>query len=272
MNNGHLFKISGLSKTFTKGVLGLGKKRIYALKNLNLHIKEGEILGIIGRSGAGKSTLAKILAGVLSFEEGTITYENRAINSLGRHGKKKYWQKVQYLFQDVYGALTPHKTVKDTILEPIKNFKIVPEREYAKRLEELITKVKLGDEHLLRLPRNLSGGERQRVNIARCLAVNPKVLIADEPVAHLDLINQFSILSIFASLNKKSGITIILITHDLRIIASLCNRVVVIEKGEIVDVRETKSLISAQLTPVENKLLESTKKLGLLKTEFISTS
>lgn len=263
MNEQYLIRISELSKSFRKGIWGKRGESIHALRDVNLHVRDGEILGIVGRSGAGKSTFAKILGGLLPFDKGILTYKNSPIDILIKHSRKGYWRQVQYLLQDVYGSLTPHKTVRDLLLEPIKNYKIVSEKEYESQLQELILLVNLESEHLSRLPNQLSGGERQRVNIARCLAVNPNVLIADEPVAHLDLPNQFAILSIFAGLNQKKGLTIIFISHDLRIVASLCTRVAVLEKGEIIEIGEAKSIIYNPSSSIGRKLADSIKILGL---------
>lgn len=224
-----MIQISGVNKYYGK---------IKVLNNINIHINKGEIFGIIGHSGAGKSTLLRCINRLETYEEGSITVENREVKKLNEKNLRLLRKDLGMIFQ--HFSLLERKTVFENVALPLECFKY-PKDEINKRVDELLTLVGIHDKKNMK-PRNLSGGQKQRVAIARALALNPKVLLCDEATSALDPNTTKSILSLLQDINKKLNITIIMVTHQMEVIKQICSRVAIMEYGEVLEIGDTEEL------------------------------
>lgn len=196
------------------------RKRIEVLKGISFSIGEGEIVGLVGESGCGKSTLAKVILGLIKPDSGEVIHRS---------------MHPQMIFQDPYSSLNPSKTVDFILEEPLKNLTDLSKEERLKKAKERLIQAGLDDKYLNRKPSELSGGQRQRVCIAESLMMDPKLLIADEPVSALDVTIQSQILKLLEDLQENLGLSILFISHDLRVVYQLCDRVIVLKDGRIAE-------------------------------------
>lgn len=217
-----LLKVNNLSLSFDKQEGSLFKKRekIKILNNLNFSINRGEIVGLVGESGCGKSTLAKAIVNIYPHFEGEIVSSANC---------------TQMIFQDPFGSLNPAKKVGWILEEPLRNRTDLKHPERQKKVEEVLTMVGLSLKYMNRYPKELSGGQRQRVAIAESLMLNPELLVADEPVSALDVTIQKQIVELLLQLQKELNLSILFISHDLRVVYQICNRVMIMKKGCIVE-------------------------------------
>lgn len=205
----------------------------HALQDVNLQIKAGEHLGIIGESGSGKTTLANILLGLLAPTEGEVLFRGEPVPAGRTRKARDFRRQVQVVLQDPFSSLSPRMSIGKIIAEPVRALR--PEWNERQRVEELLTAVDLPVEFATRLPRELSGGQRQRVAIARALSVRPKLVIADEPVSALDVSVRAQVLDLLRRLAAEEDLTITVVSHDLGIIDGLCTETAVMTKGRIVE-------------------------------------
>ena len=208
------------------------------LNDVNMEINEGEIFGIIGHSGAGKSTLLRCINGLEDYQEGSVFVDNKEVKSLNGLSLRLLRKDLGMIFQ--HFSLLERKTVFDNVALPLECFKY-SRKEIENRVVELLDLVGLSDKRNFK-PRNLSGGQKQRVAIARALALNPKVLLCDEATSALDPNTTKSILSLLQDINKKLGITIIMVTHQMEVIKQICTRVAIMEGGEVLEIDETEEV------------------------------
>lgn len=241
-----MIHIKGLSKNFTTptGTLSV-------LKNINLTINEGDITGIIGLSGAGKSTLLRIIGGLDTPTQGHVTVGNQDLVSLSSKEKVLFHKEVGTVFQG-YNLLM-QKNVFDNIALPLRINK-VPKSVITERVNELLKLVDLEDKALA-YPSQLSGGQKQRVAIARALANAPKILLCDEPTSALDCITTRSILNLLRSINATLGVTVVIITHDIDVVKSICNKVVVLHEAEVVESGLTNTILHRPNHTITQKFL-----------------
>ena len=221
------------------GIFG-ARKRTEVLHDLSFTLGEGEILGLVGESGCGKSTLSKAILGIHGEYTGEIIH----------HSKRP-----QMVFQDPFGSLNPAKTVGWIVEEPLRIFGKYGAEERKRRVVEMLERVGLGEAYLRRRPAELSGGQRQRVSIAVALIQRPRLIIADEPVSALDVTIQAQILELLRQLREELGLSDLFISHDLNVIYQLCDRVMVMEQGRIVETAPTQTLFSAPQHPYTQRLL-----------------
>lgn len=249
-----ILAIQNLNVFYSEKGIGLfGKRsRKHIIRDVTVSVKQGETLGIVGESGSGKSTLAKAIVGLNNEIEGIIK-----INDAAFIGSEVSVSKPQMVFQDPYGSLNPTKKVGWILEEPLKLKTNLGKKERKERVNEMIQQVGLSTKHLERYPFQLSGGQRQRVAIAAALIVNPKLVILDEPVSSLDVTIQAQILSLLKDLQKKYNLTYVFISHDLNVVYQMCNRVCVIYKGEIVEMKEAKELFFRPQHEYTKELLKS---------------
>ena len=220
------FKTSG-------GLFGKGRT-VHAVKDAGFIVRRGETLGIVGESGSGKTTLVRCLIKLIEPDSGEININGIDFVKLSKHDLRQHRKDIQIIFQDPYGSLNPRRTIGDLIIEGPVNFG-VPRAKALERAKELLRIVQLNPDCLDRYPSQFSGGQRQRICIARALAVEPKVLIADEAVSALDVSVQKEVLKLLANIRDEFGLTLVFITHDLRVAAQICDNIIVLKDGEIVE-------------------------------------
>ena len=252
----HLITIDGLVKDFpVRG--GEDGATLTALDLVDLTVDRGEILGIVGESGCGKSTLAKVLLRLELPTSGTVIVDSENIAQLDKEQAKRYPRKVQMVFQDPYGALAPRMNVGTALEEPLRIHKIGNKQQRTQRVSELLALVGLDQSMASRYPHQLSGGQRQRVNIARALALDPEVLVLDEPVSALDVSVQAQVLNLLREVQQRLGVTYLFISHDLRVVRYLCDRVGVMYLGAIVEDGPTEEVFDSPMHPYTLALLHS---------------
>ena len=238
------------------------KQKIRAVKNVSLNIKKGSFVGLVGESGSGKTTLGRTILAANTISNGKVIFNDGKqqfdLSNISKTELKEYRKKAQLIFQDPYAALSPRMTVRDIIAEPLEVMKITKNREETdKRVREIADKCRLNLEHLRRYPHAFSGGQRQRISIARALVSSPQFIVADESVAALDVSIQADILNLLISLQKDLDLTYLYISHDLSVVAHICDEVAVMYLGEIVEHAPTSELFSNPKHPYTKALLSS---------------
>ncbi len=232
------------------------KKYVRAVDNVSFDIFPGEKLGIIGESGSGKTTLGKIIAGIIEPDSGEIILDGYRYSDLYKKNRKFIYKHVQMIFQDPYSALNPKKTVRKILERP---FKIIGKSVDVNEIKEVLRMVDLvpPESFLEKYPSQLSSGQRQRVVIARALAMNPRILVADEPVSMLDATIKVQILKLLEDLRKSLGLTYILITHEISHASVFCDRVVVMYLGKVMEIGSAKDIFETPMHPYTRFLLSS---------------
>ena len=227
-----ILDVRGVSKTFT----AMGKPPVKALDDVYIRVGEGEAVGLVGESGSGKSTLLRCLMGLEKPDSGLIQFRGRDILRTRRRDLRAYRQSVQMVFQDPAGSLNPRMTVEDLIGEGILVHKRAPTARARKdRVGSLLTTVGMRPEDMKRYPASFSGGQLQRIAIARALAVEPALLVCDEPVSALDVSVQAQVLNLLLDMQNDLGLSILFISHDLAVVRYLCTTVCVLQSGRIVE-------------------------------------
>ncbi|PMS36094.1 microcin C transport system ATP-binding protein [Trinickia symbiotica] len=236
-------------RTRAKGVAGMfGSARFRALHEVGLFVRQGETLGIVGESGSGKSTLAATVLGLQRIAQGDVKIGGRSLATYrtSNDERRKLCGRIQVVFQDPFGSLSPRMTIEQIVGEGLRVHRPeLGEKARSRRVAELIAEVGLPDDALPRYPHEFSGGQRQRIAIARALAVEPELVVLDEPTSALDVSVQKQVLGLLARLQKRYGLSYLLITHDLAVIRAMAHRVVVMKSGRIVESGETLALLSA---------------------------
>ncbi len=204
------------------------------LKNVSIDIREGECVGLVGESGSGKTTLGRAVLGLAPVTGGSVKYRGKEIGHASREERRQLASEIQVVFQDPYTSLNPSMTIEDILTEPLR-VRNVPAAEARRRVLDLLDAVNLPSNAADRLPREFSGGQRQRIAIARALALDPKLIVCDEPVSALDLSTQARVLQLFKGIQERTGVAYLFISHDLDVIRYLSHRVAVMYHGEIVE-------------------------------------
>ena len=237
-------------------VYGKGADSVHAVKDVSLHIRPGEIFGLVGESGCGKSSLGKTIIRLNDPSSGTMLYKGQDVSALRGRALKTYRQEVQMVFQDPFGSLNPRMKVGNAIIDVLTVHKIGANREERRvRTEELFDAVGLDPAWAWRFPHEFSGGQRQRICIARALALNPDLVVADEPVSALDVSVQAEILKLLENLRTTRKLAFLFVSHDLAVVRNLCDRVAVMYNGEIVETGPVADVIDNPQHEYTRKLL-----------------
>lgn len=250
-----MFKIKGLEKRYP--VKGGGGKQLHALDGVDLEIFEGETLALVGESGCGKSTLARIILRLEEPSGGKVEFKGRDLRSLDRGEVLSFRKAVQMVFQDPYASLNPKMRIGDILSEPIKIHKMASPVGAVADVRALLEKVGLPLEAENRYPMEFSGGQRQRVGIGRALAVDPELIVADEPVSALDVSVQAQILNLLMEIKEQKGLTYLFISHDLMVVEKIADRVAVMYLGKMVETGAAEQLFEKPLHPYTRALLEA---------------
>ena len=246
----------------TQGVGFSYRRAAPALSDVTFRLDSGENLGIVGESGAGKSTLLRLLLGLERPTQGQILVEGAPFTPRDRAALTRYRRFAQAVFQDPYSSLDPRQSIGRIVAEPIRSLRLETTRgAIDARVATALESVGLPADASGRYPHEFSGGQRQRVAIARAIAPNPRVLLADEPVSALDLSTRVRIIDLLAELGESRALTVVLVSHDLGVVAALCERMLVLEKGRIVEQGETSAVLARPQHPYTARLLASVPRL-----------
>ncbi|MCE2391586.1 MAG: dipeptide ABC transporter ATP-binding protein [Proteobacteria bacterium] len=253
-----LLRVEGLSKAFRVGGEWGGRSRwLRAVDEVDLTLADSETLGVVGESGCGKSTLARLILRLVEADAGEVVFDGRDLRALSRRELRAARRHVQIVFQDPYASLNPRLTVGEAIGEGLRIHGLASAAERDARVAELLEIVGLRAEHARRYPHEFSGGQRQRIGIARALAPGPKLVIADEPVSSLDVSIQAQILNLLLDLQRRFGLAYLFISHDLRVVRHLTDRIAVMYLGRIVELAPSERLYTRPQHPYTQALLSA---------------
>jgi oligopeptide/dipeptide ABC transporter ATP-binding protein len=260
-----LVRAENVSRSFRGRAGWLARTEVKAVREVDLTIHRGEAVGVVGESGCGKSTLGRMLLHLLPPSSGRIVFDGRALHDLTPTMRRRLRARMQMIFQDPYGSLDPRRPAGAQIADGLLIHGLADRRQARARVNDLLQRVGLDPSHADRLPHEFSGGQRQRIAIARALATQPEFIVADEPVSALDVSVQAQILTLMADLRSSFGLALLFISHDLHVVRHLCERVVVMYLGRIVEEGKAADLFHAPAHPYTRALIAATPSIRLQK-------
>lgn len=253
--NDVLIDVKNLKKYFPTGTKG---QYVKAVDDVTFQIKRGETLGVVGESGCGKSTTGRLVLRLLEKTDGQILYDGTDLSRIKRKEMRSMRSRMQIIFQDPYASLDPRKTVFQTLCEPFQiHYPHMSREEMIEKVARLVDCVGLRPEHITRYPHEFSGGQRQRIGIARAIALNPDFIVCDEPVSALDVSIQAQVINLMQDLKEEFNLTYMFISHDLRIIKHLCDRVMVMYLGNVVEIGSKEAIYEKRRHPYTEALLSA---------------
>ena len=259
MDDNVLLKVENLVQYFPirRGVLQKTVGYVHAVDDVSFDVKKGETLGLVGESGCGKTTTGRSILQLYKPTSGKVFFDG--INLVDLHGEKLRLlrRRIQMIFQDPYASLNPRMTVEEIISEPLKIFKIIDNSQTRDRVKDLLELVRLNPAYIDRYPHEFSGGQRQRIGVARALALNPDLIVCDEPISALDVSVQAQIVNLLEDLQKEMGLTYLFIAHDLSVVRHISNRVAVMYLGVIMELGDRDELYTHPLHPYTKALLSA---------------
>jgi peptide/nickel transport system ATP-binding protein len=245
-----------------QGVFSRARGRVHAVEDVSLNVRRGETLGIVGESGCGKSTTARLMLRLIDPTDGTIRFDGRDITHVSNRRLRPLRREMQMIFQDPYASLNPRKTVEQIVLQPFTIHGGVRRGEAKLRVRELLRVVGLSPEHASRYPHEFSGGQRQRIGIARALALNPKLIVCDEPVSALDVSVQAQILNLLRDLQAEFNLTYVFISHDLSVMRQICSRIAVMYLGRVVELADSEQIFESPRHPYTSALIAAVPRVS----------
>jgi oligopeptide/dipeptide ABC transporter ATP-binding protein len=262
--NNFLLQVRDLRKYFyTEGLFSSDKIPVRAVDGVSFSIRKGETLGLVGESGCGKTTAGKSILRLIEPTSGGVSFRGQDILGLDREAMRKLRPHMQFIFQDPYESLNPRMKVEEIVGEGLEVHRIARGKEKSRRVSELLEKVGLHPQDAQRYPHEFSGGQRQRIGIARAISLNPDLIVADEPVSALDVSIQAQILNLLTDLRDQLGLTYLFISHDLRVVKYISDRIAVMYMGKIVEMAGSEDLFKQPLHPYTQALLKAIPKLDL---------
>ncbi|WP_416529939.1 ABC transporter ATP-binding protein [Streptomyces coelicoflavus] len=254
-----LLKVTGLQKHFPikKGLLQRQVGAVRAVDGIDFEVRAGETLGVVGESGCGKSTMGRLITRLLEPTAGKVEFQGKDITHLGVGGMRPLRRDVQMIFQDPYSSLNPRHTIGTIVSAPFKLQGVEPEGGVKKEVQRLLSVVGLNPEHYNRYPHEFSGGQRQRIGIARALALNPKLVVADEPVSALDVSIQAQVVNLLDDLQSELGLTYVIIAHDLSVVRHVSDRIAVMYLGKIMELADRDLLYKSPMHPYTKALMSA---------------
>ncbi|MED1789376.1 nickel import ATP-binding protein NikE [Brevibacillus laterosporus] len=253
-----LLELKDINKTYLLGnSVWRKRKTVEAVKGVSLTLEEGVCLGLVGESGAGKSTLGKIILGLEKPDQGEVWFQGKDLYRLREKELKEVRRNLQVVFQDCYSAVNPRLTIREIIAEPLRNYERLTATEEIQKIQGLLETVGLSPEDMYKYPHQFSGGQLQRINIARAIALRPKLIILDEAVSALDALVQVQILHLLAELKEEFQLSYLFISHDLQAINYIADCIGVMYKGEIVEWLDDMEQLESLQHPVSKKIMSS---------------